>query len=166
MAGEQRLVHCLVWRYVDMRGPIVTVHAVHAAARSLGDLILIAIRTLSVILRYMTLHISDMNVGYHLPLLVGGNIFDLIGNVHMPVNAFRSTCGRIATPRLDEHTDLTGGVAFIAGKMGEDFELGTIEFTRPMALLTGVLRRAQVMHGRRDRPRKRVEGSSKHLTRP
>ena len=81
-----------------MRGPVVTVHAVHAAARGLGHLILIAIQTLSVILRYMTLHIFDMNVGYDLPLLVGRNIFDLIGNVHMPVNAFRSTGGRIATP--------------------------------------------------------------------
>ena len=69
-------------------------------------------------------------------------------------------------PRLDEHTDLTGGIAFIAGKVGEDFELGTVEFTRPMALLTGVLGWTQIVDGSGNRPRKRVEDSSKHLTCP
>src|SRR5215471_19009244 len=105
-----------------------------------------------------------MDVWDYLALLVGGHIIDPVADVHMPVDPFRLPRGRISATRLDDHPDLAQGVLFIIAVMGEDFELAAVEFLRPVTLLAGFLRRAQISYRRGNRPRKRVEYGGEHLS--
>ena len=89
-----------------MRRPVVAVHAIHVMARSLRNLIFAERRILRVILGHASLLIFDVNVGNDLVLLVGGHIVDLVADVHVPVNAFGRSRGRIAAAGLDDHADL------------------------------------------------------------
>ena len=54
----------------------------------------------------VTLSVFHPHPGNHLPLFVGGKVGDLVGDVHVPVNAFaRLAQRRIAAASLDQQTN-------------------------------------------------------------
>ena len=118
---------------------------------------------LGVILGDPALLVLDANVRNDLVLLVRGHEVDLVGNVHVPVDAFGRARGGISAARLDEHPYLVQRVLLIVGVVREDFELATIEFLRPMALLAGFLRGTQILYRRGNRPREGIEDGGKNL---
>ena len=81
-----------------MRGAVVAVYAIHVVARGLRNLIFAEGRVLGVILGDSSLQIFDVNVRNNLALLIGCHIVDFVADVHVPVNAFGRTRGRISEP--------------------------------------------------------------------
>ena len=79
------------------------------------------------------------------------------------MNAFGRARGRISAAGLDDHADLAQGVLLIVGVVGEDFELPAVELLGPVALLASFLRRAQIVHRSRNRPRVGIEHGGKNL---
>ena len=162
-ARQQGLIHGQVRRDVDVGRPIVAVHTIHAAGLRPGNLVLTQGGIFCEILRNSSLHVFDVNVGDDLMFFVGGNVGDFVAYVHVPVNAFWGAGGGVAASGLDQEADLAQRIVFIAGIVGKHFELGTIEFFRPVALLAGLLRRAQIVDGSGDGARISFEGSGKNL---
>src|SRR5690348_18259203 len=133
--------------------------------RSLGQLIFGQGGIFSVVLGDPALQVADVYVGNDLALFVGGNVVDFVADVHVPVDTFRSAGGGVASARLDQQANLAHGVLLVIGEVGEDFHLATIELFRPVALLAGILRRAQVVNWRGNGTREGVERGGKDLAR-
>lgn len=115
------------------------------------------------VLGHPPLHILHVNVRNDLSLLIGCYELNLIGDIHVPVDSFRSSCRRIAAARFNQHANLTRSILFVAGIVGEDLELRSVKFSGPVALFAGVLRRTQVVYWRRRRARVGVEGHCIYL---
>src|SRR6478672_7650875 len=98
-----------------------------------------------------------MNVRNRLALLIGSNVFDLVADIHMPVNSLGGSGRGIAAPSLDDHPNLAQRVLLVVSIVREDLQLSAVEFLRPVALFAGLLRRAQVLHRSRNRPGKSME---------
>src|SRR3954469_24513086 len=128
-----------------MGGAVVAVHAIHVVARGFGDLIFGQRGVFRKVLGHAALQILHMNVGNYLAFLIAGDVLNLVADVHVPVNAFRSTGSGIASAGFNQHANLADGVFLIAGVVGEDLKLSAVKLLRPVALLAGILRRAQVV---------------------
>src|SRR5205823_7686095 len=111
------------------------------------------------------LQVLDVDVGNDLALFVGGNVVDFVADVHVPVDTFRSAGGGVASARLNQQANLAHGVLLVIGEVGEDFHLAAIEFFGPVALLAGILRRAQVVNWSWDGTGESVEGGREDLAR-
>ena len=89
--------------------------------------------------------------GNLLPRLVAGEVFDLVADVHVPVDAADRAVGRVAAADLQEHAHGEGRVGFVAQEGVEGvFEVAD-ELLRPVAFLAGFLGRAEVLDRRGDR---------------
>ena len=114
----ERAVDGGIRRNVDVRGAVVAVDAIHAALGHLRDLILGELGIFSEIFGDAARGILGVDVGDVLALLVGGDVADLVGDVHVPVNALGLAGGGIAAAGLDEKADLAGRVLLVAGVSG------------------------------------------------
>ena len=148
-----------------MRGTVVAVDAVHAVLRSIRDLLAGERGVLRIIFRHMPLQVFHVDISNHLSFNISRNISNFVGNVHVPMNAFGRAGGWISAASLDQHADLSRRVLFVAGVVGEDFELRSIKFPGPMALLTSLLRRTQIVDRRLNRARIGVEDRLVYLAR-
>ncbi len=81
----------------------------------------------------------------------------------MPVDPGGGAHRRFGTARFDEQLDLVAGVLLVRVKMGAGPQLRSEELLRPVALLAGFPRRAQVLDRRMDRPTEGVERHGQHL---
>ena len=106
-----------------------------------------------------------MDVGNDLALFVGGDVVDFVADVHVPVDPLRGASGGIASASFDQQANLAHGVLLVIGEVGEDFHLATVEFFGPVALLAGILRRAQVVNWSWDGTREGVERRRENLAR-
>ena len=94
--------------------------------------------------------IGHAHLGNLLPRLVGGEVFDLVADVHVPVDAADRAVGGIAAAHFQQHADGERRVGFVAEEVIEGaFEVAD-EFLGPVAFLAGFLGRAQVLDRRRD----------------
>src|SRR5581483_8925767 len=162
-AGDQRFVHRSIRWDVNVGRAIVTIHAVHAMRGRLLNLLLAEWSIFGHVFGDAPLHVLGADIGNDLALVVGGNVADLVGNIHVPVNSGGCAGRGIAAAGLDQHANLALGVFFVAGKVSKYLELGTVEFARPVAFLAGILRGTKIVHGGRDRPWEGVEGDRQHL---
>src|SRR5215472_1378149 len=111
---QHGLIHRQIRRHVDVCGPVVTIHAVHTVGLGLGNLLFAQGRVLGHVFGETPLLVFHADVGNHLALVVAGDVVDLIGNVHVPVNAFGSAGGGIAAAGFNQHTNLAGRVLLVA----------------------------------------------------
>src|SRR5215471_5212259 len=121
------------------------------------DLLFAERGVLGEILSDPALQVFHVHVRDHLPLIIGGDIVNFVTDVHVPVNAGRSTSRGISTSGLDQHSNLTNRILLVTRVVGEDLQLRAIELAGPVTLLAGFLRWAQIMDGSRNGPWKSIE---------
>ena len=148
-------VHGVVGCLILVGRPVVAIHAVHRADRETGRVVR---KPLGPKLGDYALRVHDADPGDFLPRHIGGDVLDLVLDVHVPVDAAFRPVRRVGTADFHQETEREGRVGFVA----EEVVVGAFEvadeFLRPMALLAGFLRRAQVFDRRGDRARVFVKG--------
>lgn len=129
-------------------GTIVAIHAIHRSNRVFAQIV----GELGIaIFRDCAPRIRESHPRDNLPLFVGRNIFDLVGQIHVPMNAACRTMRGITPTHFQNQPDGEGRVRFVR----EEVVIGAIEIAReslrPVASLASVLGRTQVFDGRLDR---------------
>ena len=139
----------------------MAVHAVHAPPFAVRELI----RRDAVhdVLAYGSGTILHADPRDHLTLVVRRDVLDLVGDVHVPVDALRDAGPLAAAADMDLQRRHRLGVLLVFAVLGHAADLVAVEFLRPVALLASLARRPQSPHGRRSRTRIGVKRDSKHL---
>ena len=95
--------------------------------------------------------------------LVGADELDLVGEVHVPVDALDVAVHRVAAADVEQHADRPRGVCLV----GEEVVEGLLDhagvFLPPVAALAGLLGRAAVALVEADRPLEVAEGGMLEL---
>ena len=130
-----------------VRRAVVAVHAVHPPALALRELL--RRRAGDVYSRTVPSRVSHPHVRDHLPLGIGGDVLDLVGEVHVPVDAGADAQRRAAAADVHRQRRDRLGVLLVVGVFTEHAHLVAVELLGPVALLAGVARRPHRVHGRR-----------------
>ena len=136
-AGEgHRLINGGIRSHELVGWPVVAVHAVHVADRMLGWVILELCGAVFGGLAIGVGHADPRDVE---AVVVERDELDLIGDIHVGMNAFNRPADGIAATDLENHRYGEGGVGFI----GEEVLVGLLEVAgvllRPVAGLAGFL---------------------------
>src|SRR6266550_1007142 len=107
-----------------------------------------------------------MHVRNDLTLFVRRHVSDFVGNIHVPMDALGGARRRVAAAGIDEHTDLSRGICFVAGVVRENLKLGPIKLLGPVTLLAGFCRRAQIVNRSGDGTRIGVKSGREYLACP
>src|SRR6266542_5374448 len=132
---------------------IMTIDAVHLALAGCGNLVSGKWSSAIVVLSNIALSIFDLNPGNYLPVIVGGDVGNFIGNVHVPVDACYESGGGTASADVYQHASLAQGVFLVVAVTIEDFHLGPKKLFGPVTLFAGFRSRPEVVHRRADGPR-------------
>src|SRR5213075_2803175 len=89
--------------------------------------------------------VGKSHPGDHLPFFVRGDIFNLVGQVHMPVDATRLTLHRVASANLQNQTDRERSIGFVGEKMAIRSVEVANELLWPVALLASFLGWAKIL---------------------
>lgn len=119
-----------------MRRAVVAVDAVHGTHLELRRIIL---EVFGAEFGDGSVGFSDTKPGDNLAFGVCSDVFDFIGDIHVPVDAADGTVLWIASSDAEQHADAIVGVIVIGEKVVvSSFEI-TGEFLGPMTLLAGFL---------------------------
>src|SRR4051812_14150833 len=111
----------MIGRYIDVRGAIMTIHAVHVLLLGFCNLLLGNARIFDRVDGYLTgFLVLRLHPWNYLFLRIARNITDLVRDVHVPMNTRRGSSARLATSRLDQELQLTGRVLFIVAVVSEN----------------------------------------------
>ena len=135
---------------VVVRGTVVAVDAVHRAPLGPGRRGFLGLEDLRVARR----HVGELDLVDRLAARVG-EVADLVVRVDVPVDAVRRAACLAA--HLHHQRGLELGVLLVVRVVRAHLEALADELGRPVALFAGAARRAQRVHGRRDRARVQVE---------
>ena len=160
LAQRHGQVHGDIGRLEVVRRPVVAIHAVHPPDLGCIDFVLEVRRAE---FGDHSLLISHAHPGDGLARFVAGDVFDLVADVHVPVNAAHRSVRRIAAAHLHQQPHCIRCVRFVGEIMLIDALEIADEFLRPVALLAGFLGGAQVLDRRLDWARKFVERDRVHL---
>ena len=75
-------IHGIVWRMELMRGSIVTIHAIHPADRELCHVVC---EISNMKFSDFSFAVGEAHPGDDLVLFIGGDVFNFIGDVHVPM---------------------------------------------------------------------------------
>src|SRR5450631_1118298 len=128
-----------------MRRTVVAIHAVHFADFKTGDVVG-EFRLAKD--RDDTLRVNGSHPGNLLPGRIRGDVFHLVADHHVPVNAADRATGRVRSADLDGEPDGVGRVGCVTLKITERAVQVAREFLGPMTLFAGVARRSQTLDGR------------------
>ncbi len=138
---DQGQIDGFVWGMQLVRGPAVTIHAIHSPNSILRRIVLefrIAIFEGNA-LRICHSHPRELR-----ELVVRRDIFDFVGNIHVPVNAALRSVRRVAAADVEQEANGERRVFFVRKKMlVSAFDVADV-FLRPVALLTNRLSRARI----------------------
>ena len=142
----------------------MAVDAVHAPALAFRQLI--GRHPVDRIFADVAQPIAQLHIGDDLALVVGRDVLDFVGDVHVPVDA-GGDCQALAST-ADVHFQGGNGLAvlFIIGILVHAPDDVAMKLLGPVALLAHLARRPQVLHRRRYRTRIGVERDREHLARP
>ena len=129
-------------------GPIVAIDAVHGAN---FVFLRIFFEVGGAIFSGDTIATGEPDPWDHLAFLVGGNVLDLVAQIHVPVNAADGPMRGRAAADFEQKSHAEFGVRLV----GEEMRVRTIEIAdvllRPMTLFAGFLGRAEVLDRSGDR---------------
>src|SRR6266567_5122476 len=132
-----------------VRRPIVAIHAIHCSYLMLGGIVLEVCRA---VLRHRAMRSGEPDPRDDLPLLVGRNVFNLVAQIHVPMNSTDRPMIRITSANLQRQADGKWRVRFVRKEM----RVSAVEVARisawPMTLFAGFLSWPKILHGRLDRP--------------
>ena len=135
-----------------MRWPIVAFNAIDPPFGGLLDLSRRHIEVSNFVFGHRAIRVFCSHPRYHLPVLIGCDVCDLVRYVHVPVNTFNLATGRIAAAGVDEHSRLAKRVLLVVSKAIEHLQLSAEELRRPVTLLARILCRSKVVDGSWNRP--------------
>lgn len=147
-----------------MARAVVTIHAVHQADLALLELLRRDGRLRRGELRDPALGVLHPDPGNRQAPVVGRDVPDPVGDVHVPVNAFGQAFLRSA-PDLHQELDFPAGVLFIRREVDPGGQPLPPELGGPVALLARVLGGPQVADRRRDGAGELVEEDRVDLVR-
>ena len=104
--------------------------------------------------------------GNDLSALIGRDVGHLVADVHVPVDSRCRPGFGVAAADLHQQIQCPLGGLFTGGEVGVADQLLAVELLRPVALLTGFLRRTQVLDRRVNRARELVEEHGVELVTP
>ena len=147
----QTLIHDARGRMIDVGRPVVAIEAVHRIAGSFCRFSEAFGRFRRDKLRLLAGDLmAHFDPGNILVLAIRGHVRDLIGQVHVPVDATGRPAVSAATSDLHEQGDSPARIVLIGLEVGIDVLLVSRNMGWPMALLARVPRRPQVVDRRRD----------------
>src|SRR4030095_2198709 len=123
-----------------MRWTVMTIDAVHPSLVGCGNLLWFHRACPVVILSDIAVLIFNLHPRNYLPLLISWDVGNLIGNVHVPVNARHETGGRPPAADVYQHPRLSQRVLFVIGVMIERLHLRAEKLFGPMTLFAGFRR--------------------------
>src|SRR5829696_6062801 len=130
-----------------MRRSIVAIHAIHGAHFVFRRIVL-EIRT--TIFGGYAVTACEANPGNGLAFFVRGDVFNLVAEIHVPMDPADRAVGRRASADMEQEADGKRSVGFIREKVG----VGAIQITHvllgPMTLFAGLLGWAKILYWRFD----------------
>jgi len=149
--GAQGQVNRIDWGMIDVSRAVVAVDAVHHARLGRADLGGFQRAVARLKHGDFAVLVSQPHPRDDLTFLVAGDVLNLVGDRHVPVDASDRTELGITTADFHQHLDRPRRILFVWQIMLECALGCAIEFLRPVALLAGLARRPQVLDRCRDR---------------
>ena len=137
-----------------MRRSVMAIHAIHRPDLVMADVIRECFLSEN---GHYPLRIRQPHPRNLLTLLIRCNVLHTVSDRHVPVNATDRTVGWIAATHFEDHAYRKRRVRPVAEEKVECPVQVADKFSRPMALVTGLLSRAKVADRRLNRTRELVE---------
>ena len=131
----------------------MAINAVHSSVFGSRDLFRRKTPVSIIVFSDVSLSVFNFYPRNDLTLIVGVDVRDFIGNVHMPMYAGNSAGSGTAAADVKQHAYLATSVLFVVGVVIENFHLRAKELFRPVTLFTGVGSGSKVVYRRFDRTR-------------